>query len=144
MAELLLFRYASDIRRTLRTWINTCPVIPGGLEITFEDLPENDAGLCFATDQAPAYTARYITGGHAAEYRFRLIYRVLPSDDGDMLDAVEELSAVAEWAETTTPPDITGAINERVIRTSDAAIQTAYEDGSNDYAISLTLSWEVF
>ena len=142
MAELIQTSYASEVQRTLRNWFNTYTDKP--YEFTFEDLPENDAGICVASEQAPAYVARYITGGHKAEYRFRIILRVLPSDDGDMLDAVELLSSIAEWAETATPPDITGAVNELILRTSDAAIMAVYEDGTNDYSISLTLSWEVF
>lgn len=142
MAELIRSAYASEVQRSLRDWFNTCEDRP--MDFSFEDLPENDTGICVASDQAPAYVARYITGGHKAEYRFRLIYRVLPSDDGDMLDAVETLTAIAEWAETEIPPDIDGAVNETIQRTSDAAIMSAYEDGTNDYSVSLTLQWEVF
>ena len=132
------------MQSSVKTWLNTCSLLPTGMHFTFEDLPENDAGICFASEQAPAYVARYINGGHKAEYRFRLIYRVLPSDDTDMIGAVELLNRIAEWAETAAPPDITGAVNEIVNRTSDAAVLNVYEDGTNDYSVSLTISWEVF
>ena len=112
--------------------------------VVFEALPANGAGLCFSTVQAPFYAARYIGGGYRAEYKFRLIYRVLPSDDSDILDAVEALATVAEWCETAAPPDLTDAVSERVSRASDAAILAAYEDGSNDYYNDLILTWEVF
>ena len=134
-----------NVQRAVKTWLNTCTQLPDGAGgVTFEDLPENACGICFATVQAPYYAARYILGGYRAEYNFRIIYRVLPSDDGDMLDAVEALTDVAAWCDTAEPPEIEGADNARVTVTSDAAILAAYEDGSNDYSVNLTLTWEVF
>lgn len=141
---LLATAAAAAVQRTVRSWLNSCPARPIGLAFTFENLPENDAGLCFTTVQAPAYAARYITGGYRAEYKFRLIYRVLPSDDGDMLDAVETLTAIGAWCETAAAPEIAGAVNEHVNRNTDAAILAAYEDGCSDYGLELTLTWEVF
>lgn len=144
MPDLVEVSTALEAQRAVKAWLNTSDQLPTGMTVTFEDLPENDAGLCFATEQAPAYTARYIAGGYKAEYRFRLIYRVLPTDDGDMLDAVEKLSAIAQWCTTSTPPDVANAINELITRTSDVAVMNVYEDKTTDYSVSLTLSWEVF
>lgn len=128
----------------MRTWLNTCTQLPAdAVGVSFEDLKENEAGICFTTLQAPAYVARYILGGYKAEYRFRIIYRVLPSDDSDILDAVEALTAIAGWCETAAPPALEGAVSVRVVRTTDVTIFAAYEDGSNDYYIDLTLTWEV-
>ena len=133
------------MQRAVKAWLNSCPQLPATVTgVSFENLPENDTGICFATMQAPAYVARYILGGYRAEDRFRVIHRVLPSDDGDMLDAVEALTDVAAWCDTAEPPTIEGAENVRVSVTSDAAIIAAYQDGSNDYSIDLTLTWEVF
>ena len=136
---------AVGVQRAVKTWLNTCPDLPASAgAVTFEDLPGNGSGLTFTTSQSPAYAARYVTGGYKAEYRFRVIYRVLPSDDGDMLDAVEALTAIAAWCETAAAPTLDGAVNVHVIRTSDVTILAAFEDGSNDYSIDLTLTWEVF
>lgn len=133
------------VQRAVRTWINTSNALPAGAgAVSFEDLPDNESGICIATVQAPAYAAKYILGGYRAEYRFRVIYRVLPSDDDDMLDAVEALTAIGAWCESAAPPEITGAENEHITRNTDAAILAAYEDGSSDYGIDLTLEWEVF
>ena len=112
--------------------------------LTDEDRPENDVGICLSTEQAPVYAARYIAGGYRAQYDFRIIYRVLPSDDGDMLDAVEALTDVCAWCETTAPPDLGDAVNEKITRTSDVAVLAVYEDGTSDYGASLSLTWEVF
>lgn len=142
---LLPVSAADGVQRAVKRWLNASGKLPRGAgSASFEDLRENESGICFATVQAPAYAARYILGGYRAEYRFRLIYRVLPTGDADMLDAVEALTELGAWCETAAPPDLSGAVNEHVVRTSDAAILAAYEDGTNDYSIDLTLSWEVF
>lgn len=129
----------------MRAWLNTCTQLPADAgAVSFEDLEENEASICFTTLQAPAYVARYILGGYKAEYRFRIIYRVLPSDDGDMLDAVEALTAIAAWCESTEPPELDGASSVRIVQTTDVTIFAAYEDGSNDYYVDLNLEWEAF
>lgn len=144
MAELINAASAAGAQRAVKTWLNTCTALPTGLAVTFEDLPENDVGVCFSTEQAAVYAARYIGGGYRAEYRFRVIYRVLPSDDGDQLNAVEALTSICAWCETAAPPTISGAVNVKIIRTSDVAVLSVYEDGCTDYGASLMLSWEVF
>lgn len=144
MADLLNAASAASVVRAVRTWLNTCTDVPQGMTVSFEDLAENDTGICFSTEQAAVYAARYIAGGYRAEYRFRVIYRVLPSDDSDQMDAVEALTAICGWCETAAPPTISGAVNVKITRTSDVAVLAVYEDGCTDYAASLMLTWEVF
>lgn len=144
MAELINAKTALSVVRSVKAWLNTCTELPTGYAFSFEDLAEDASGLAFTTDQAAVYAARYIGGGYRGEYRFRLIYRVLPSDDSDMMDAVEALTDIAAWCETAAPPDLTEAVNERIIRTSDVAVLAVYEDGCTDYSVSLTFTWEEF
>ena len=141
--ELLPLDVAVGVQRAVRDWLNTCTELPAGATISFEDLDADAAGFAMATVQSPAYAARYIQGGYRGEYRFRVISRVLPSDDGDMLDAVEQLTGIASWAETAAPPTLTGANSTRVRRNTDAAVIAAYDDGCTDYAVDLTFIWEV-
>ncbi len=144
MSELLSAASAASVVRAVKAWLNTCPEIPEGMSVTFEALKANDVSLCFSTEQAALYAARYIGGGYRAEYRFRIIYRVLPSDDDDQMEAVETLTAICAWCETASPPELEDAVNEKITRTSDAAVLTVYEDDVTDYGASLTLTWEVF
>lgn len=144
MADLLNAASADSVVRSVKAWLNTCPDLPAGMSVSFEALVENDAGLCFSTEQAAVYAARYIGGGYRAEYRFRVIYRVLPSDDGDQMAAVEVLTAICGWCETAAPPELADAVNEKITRESDAAVLAVYEDGCTDYGASLMLTWEVF
>ena len=143
--SLLPVAASTGVQRAVKIWLNTCTDIPADVgSVSFENLKENESGICIATMQTPFYAEKYTLGGYRAEYKFRIVYRVLPSDDSDILDAVEALETVAGWCETADPPEMEGAVNERVSRASDVAILAAYEDGSNDYFIDLTLSWEVF
>lgn len=141
---LLSAKTAASVARAIKTWLNSCSDLATGDEFTFEDLAEDARGLTFTTDQAAVYAARYISGGYRGEYRFRLIYRVQPSDDADMLTAVEYLTGICAWCETAAPPDLDNAVNERIIRTSDVAVLAVYEDGCTDYSASLTFTWEEF
>ena len=142
--QLLNAKTAMSVAWSVKTWLNTCTDLPAGQAFVFEDLAPDAVGLVFTTDQAAVYADRYIGGGYRGEYRFRLIYRVQPSDDGDMLAAVETLTDICAWCETAASPDLDGAVNERIIRTSDVAVLAVYEDGSTDYSASLTFTWEVF
>lgn len=144
MSELLSAASAASVWRAVKAWLNTCPEIPEGMSVTFEALPDNDAGLCFSTEQAAFYADRYVLGGYRAEYRFRIVYRVLPSSDDDQMEAVETLTAICAWCETASPPELEDAVNEKITRTSDAAVLAVYEDDCTDYGASLTLTWEVF
>lgn len=144
MSELLSAASAASMVRAVKAWLNTCPEIPEGMSVTFEALPANDAGLCFSTEQAALYAARYVLGGYRAEYRFRIIYRVLPGSDDEQMAAVETLTAICAWCETSAPPELEDAVNEKITRTSDAAVLAVYEDDCTDYGASLTLTWEVF
>lgn len=144
MADVLPALEVLNVQRTLRDWMNTCPILPYNLSVTFEDLPANEVGICIATNQSPKYLAKYILGGYRAQYEFSVILRVLPSGDGDMLDAVEALARVAAWAAKEPAPVITGAVNVQIKQTSDVAVQNVYEDMTADYAVTMSLTWEVF
>ena len=141
---LLPLNEAVGVQRAVHTWLNTCTELPTGMGVSFEDLAENAAGYAMASVQSPAYAARYILGGYQGEYRFRVIARALPSDGGDMLDAVEGLAKIAGWCESADPPTLDGAVNTHIKRNTDAAAIAAYDDGCIDYAVELTFTWEVF
>lgn len=145
MAELLSRAEAQEVHHAVKTWLNTCTELPIGVAVSFENLKENDVGLCFSTDQSPVYAARYITGGFRAQYQMQIIYRVLPTDDSDVLAAVDDLTAISAWcAENADALAITGAVNVRIERTSDAAVLAVYEDGTSDYGCGITITWEEF
>ena len=143
-AEFLTGDAAAVAQRAVKTWINTCTELPQGVAVSFENLEENAVGICFSTEQSPMFAAKYILGGYKAQYQMQIIYRVLPSDDGDMLDAVDTLTAISAWChEHAASLALEGAVNIHIERTSDAAILSAYEDGTSDYGCGITITWEV-
>lgn len=136
---------AERVQEDVLDWLADCPAIPTGLTLTFEELPDNDTGICFSTRQTAFYERRYIGGGYKAQYQFYVIYRVLPTDQDDSLDAIEVVNKIGAWAEQNYDSLLIGdSIVQSLVRESNAAILSVYEDGSKDYNISLTLTWEVF
>lgn len=142
-----LIPYASteQAQHAIMLWLASCPVLPSGVPLSFEDLPENDAGLCVTSNQGAFYSRRYITGGYEAAYDWRILYRVLPSDGEDALDAIGELNCISAWCEQAASlPVIPGATVRKIERTSDVAVTAVYDDGCRDYAAGFRMTWEVF
>lgn len=156
------------VQEALLAFIASCPVLTGdtalsaadallaasdaelyvqgadGLELTFESLPENDVGVCLSTRQAAFYDARYIMGGYRAQYQFNIIYRAIPMDGGEIINATDLLNRTAAWCEQNVGSlEIPFATVRSLVRTSNAAVLAVYEDGTKDYNISMTLIWEV-
>lgn len=140
---LLPWDAAEQAQRALLEWLNTYPDKP--FEIGYENLPKDDAGMCISTIQAAYKLRSYILGGYLAQYQFKLIYRTQPSDEEDQLNAVETLDRIGAWAEQQKekPTLAAPAVVRTIKRDSNAAIVAAYDDGSKDYQILMTMTWEV-
>lgn len=140
---LIPLEEAERAQRSLLEWLNTYPEKP--YQIGYENLPKDDAGICISTIQAPFRLREYILGGYLAQYQFRVIYRTLPSDDDDQLDAVETLDKLGAWAEQQEiMPELPLPARIRSVkRDSNAAVFAAYDDGSRDYQIKMSMTWEV-
>ena len=140
---LLPWQESEQAQRALLEWFMGYPDLPA--KITFESLPDDGPGLCLATVQAAHRLKSYIAGGYLAQYQFNLIYRIQPTDDEDQLAAVELLNQMGAWAEQNeAKPQLTEpACVRQLTRTNNAAILAAYEDGSRDYQIAMTMTWEV-
>jgi hypothetical protein len=131
------------VGRSLLVWLNYCPDKPVG-RINFEFLPTGSAGMMMSTIQAAIKTRQYITGGYEAQYQFRLVYRAYPDDNDSRLAADEALSAIGVWAERSVSGLVLdGASARSVKRNSNASLLAAYDDGSRDHQILMTLTYEV-
>lgn len=135
------------IARRLMAWLNTYPELPHNINtgfILYEQLANDVPGMAMSTIQGANITKRYITGGHEAEYQFKLVYRIKPgTSNGARLDADEMLKKIGIWAMRHKPylgEDINGI---RVEATSDASVFAAYEDGDEDHQILMKLTYEV-
>lgn len=137
-----------EIARKLMVFINKCPNIPPDIDrgsIQYEQLPDGVPAMAISTIQGTAITRRYVTGGHEAEYQFKIIYRIQPGNSSsDRLDADETLDKISSWA-MEQRPNLGGGINVRRIEpTTRSAVFAAYENGDEDHQILMKLTYEVF
>lgn len=132
-----------EVGRALLVWLNSCPEKPVS-RINFEFLPSDSPGMMLSTIQAAFKTREYILGGYEAEYQFKIVYRVQPSDNDSRLAADEVLNVIGAWAENNVEkPNLKSAAVRSVKRTSNASLLAVYEDGSRDHQILMTLTYEV-
>lgn len=132
-----------EVGRALLLWLNGYMDKPVP-RIYFEFLPADGPGMMLSTIQAAYKTRQYITGGYEAQYQFKIVYRTQPDDDDSRLTADEVLNNIGAWAERSAlKPELTSAVVRSVKRASNASLFAAYEDGSRDHQILMTLTYEV-
>lgn len=99
--------------------------------------------MSLTTIQGAYKTAQYIDGSYEAQYQFGILYRSLPTDSEERLDAESELNKLGEWAEGNWPDLGDGKNVTTVQRTSSASLLARYEDKVEDYQILMTMEYEV-
>lgn len=133
----------SAVSRSLLLWFRTMPNKPFA-KLNYEYLgPE--PGYALSTIQSAYKVRQYITGGYRAQYQFKVVCRVLPSNDDERLDAEEVTNAIGAWAEDNASSLDIGD-SARVLsldRDTVAALYARYEGGLEDYQILMTLNYEV-
>ena len=83
----------------------------------------------------------YVTA--RAQYQFGILYRSLPADSEERLDAESELNKLGEWAEENWPDLDDGKTVTTVQRTSSASLLIRHDDNVEDYQILMTMEYEV-
>ena len=135
------------VRRKVMTWINACPLVPKNLQdgmVQYEQISVDSPAMTITTSQGSFITARYITGGHLAEYQFSIVYRIRPAGDVDSrLQADELLEQMAEWA-CMNYPDLGSGIRVTLVEPmTRSSIIAAYDSGDEDHQINMKLEYEV-
>lgn len=135
---------ADQVSRILLVWFNEYPELPVD-QIDFEYLRDDSPCMSLSLIQGVYKTRRYITGGYEAESQFKLIYRLQPSNNNQRLSADEVLNSIADWAVSREDkPDIGEARRvKRITSNTRSALFGRYEDGTEDYQILMTLTYEV-
>lgn len=134
------------VGRKLMVWVNKFPGIPANIAngiIEYESLKADAVCMALSTIQGTFITRRYITGGHQAEYQFKLIYRVKPKSSAQKLDADEVLDTFGDWAMTQKPDLGDGITVLRIEPTTRSALFAAYDNGDEDRQILMKLTYEV-
>lgn len=152
-----------SISRKVMAWINTYPDLPLSIDIVqYEQLMDDAPGMAVSSIQGTYITKRYITGGHQAEYQFKIIYRIKPGTSNDKRLAADELlDRIGSWAyasthnvggwsyndfkiKKVTPVDLGENINVISIEpTTRSGVFAAYENGDEDHQILMKLTYEV-
>lgn len=131
---------AAQIEQAVRDWLNTYTSKPKTVD--YEYLRPDAEAITFSPIQVPFKVRQYIDGGYKAQYQFRVIYRTEAITNDERIAAVEILNNLAAWA-VQNPPTFADATNAYVEQSNLATVIAAYEDGSADYAVTLTLYYEV-
>nr|DAE92640.1 MAG TPA: Minor capsid protein from bacteriophage [Siphoviridae sp. ctfHp48] len=134
-----------DIARKMMIWANAFSDddMPAAT-INYEFLAADSASMALSTIQGAYITKKYITGGHEAEYQFKLIARIIPGNSNDKrLRADAMLNRFGDWAAKNYPSLGDGVRVRRMESASRAAMFARYEDGSEDHQILMKMTYEV-
>lgn len=131
-----------QVARALLDWLSQYDALPCPIE--FEYLPKDAAGMALTVVQSTK-TEEYITGDYNVSYQFGIWYRSQSGDSDDRLNAVALLDGLADWAERQeVPPDLGPQRTVSHFATNAAAaLAAAYNDGSEDYQVLMTMDYEV-
>ncbi len=131
------------VARNVLKWLNGWPELPVDV-IRYEFLPANAPSMAMSNIQGAYITQRYILGGYAAEYQFKVIYRIKPGNSMDArLKADETLNRLGAWAEKGKPDLGAGVLVNKVQATSLSALFAQYEGGEEDHQILMKANYEV-
>lgn len=142
---LASFDEEDKVARRLMVWLNEFPDLPVNIDIIrYEQLPDDAVCMAMSAIQSTFITRRYITGGHKAEYQFKVIYRIKPGTSNNArLEADELLDRLGAWAMQNSPNLGDGISSAKVTPTTRSAVFAAYENGDEDHQILMTLTYEV-
>lgn len=132
------------IDRSVLTWLNKCPFIPVPVIKTEPQLPVDGEGMAMSAITNAYISKKYILGGYQAEYTFKIIYRIKPGNStNSRLEALEMLNRMGDWC-TENKPDLGEGINAtNVAPTAPAEMFAPYENGDEDYFITMRITYEV-
>lgn len=135
----------SKISRKLVQWINNYPDLPYNVSMVKYEYLLTAPSLAISSETGAVINKQYITGGHAAEYQFKVIYAIPNpgTSDNERLKADELLDNIGIWASHNMPDLGEGIENIKIVPTSSATMFARYENGDEDHQIFLKLTYEV-
>ena len=137
---------AIEIQRSILAWLNTRS---GNVyDIKFQELPENQNGMCMASMPSTKIIDEDILGNYTAQYSFQLVYRSYPSDSNENLSAEEELDSIGEWVDDQDQSDYPSLSGNCIItdikRSSTTALISKTESGICDYSCQFNATYKKF
>lgn len=133
-----------QIARSVMIWLNIFQGWPVTVpHVKYEYLSSSAPCIAMSAIQGAYITKRYITGGHQAEYQFKIIYRIHPLDEDNRLKADELLDRFGAWAAENLPDLGESVRATKVEATTRASLFAAYDGGDEDHQILLKMTYEV-
>lgn len=132
----------AQISRALIALLNSYEDKPE--KVNMEYLSEN-YGIALAVKKTPYIVSQYICGGYLATYDFELIYRSMPSNDAERLEADEKLDEMVTWL-IQHIHELELADNIKIKsadRLSLAVLTARFENGAEDHNSAINLKYEV-
>lgn len=147
------------VSSVLLTLLNTFPGLSDRQSVLFSTLSETSGIGFFPTTGAALQSDKVSITGHVKQvclYPFSVVYRAAPKTEAQRLRIKEFLDALGKWLErqpvklkgetyqlTEYPALESGnRIIKSIGRVSPAYINTAYQDGIEDWIIALRLTYE--
>lgn len=146
------------VSKVLLTLLNQFPGL-GSKKILFATLSETSGIGFFPTSGAALLTNKEDITGHVKQicaYPFNIIYRAAPKSEAQRMKIKELLDGIGRWLEQqpvtvngvdyrlTDYPALSSGSREikSINRTNPGHLNAAYQDGIEDWLISLTLRYE--
>lgn len=134
----------NKIDRTVLVWLNEFPGLPVATVTTEPQLPIDLEGMALSAITNAYVNRQYIYGGYQAEYTFKIIYRIKPGKSVNArLEALELLNAMGDWCRQNRPNLGEGIFVQSVAPTAQAELYAPYENGDEDYFITIKITYEV-
>lgn len=138
--ELVSAEEGNRVRQAVIDWLNTCPALPRKAEY---DFLQKEHGLAVAPIQSAFKVKKYIYGGYMAQYQFAIVYRLIAANAQERIAADNLLDSIGGWMEGNIPAPPDGINMWKISRDNGAAFSTPYDNGAEDHAIQMTLTYEV-
>ena len=147
------------VSKVLLTLLNTFPGLSEGRSILFSTLGETSGIGFFPTAGAAFLRDTEDVTGHVTQmclYSFSVVYRAAPKSESQRIRIKEYLDALGKWLEKQ-PVTLNGAehkleeypalasgnrIIKSISRSSPAYLNSAYQDGIEDWIITARLTYE--
>ncbi len=138
MADISTLR----IQRSLLKWLNTCPHLPNGYKIKFQEFLPNKSGIAMGSLQSSLIVEEDILGNYQAQYNFQLVHRVYPNSSNENLLGEEILDKIGEWIDNAKSfPSVNGFKITNIKRTSNSSILYKTESGICDYNTTFVVEY---
>lgn len=129
------------VSRAIRKYLNSSPVKP--CKIMMEYLSD-DHGAAISATETPYKLKSYINGGYLAAYECDIIYRTIPENDDERVEADEKLDALALWARQNKDLlVIPGFVAKKIDITSISHLTARYNNDAEDHTTHLQIQFEV-